>query len=120
MLLTPRDVHTFLGYSFHFGQYWQYKSSERGTIWSSRQRLSISTLGQYKPLGLILSTLCDTTANGHAHAGADAGGSGGRRLRSAKRLRGLQQGPPGTRGMGRASHRALGQRHSCTHNPEAQ
>ena len=82
VLLTPHDVHSFLGYSYHFGQYWQYKSSERGTVWSSSSRLSATTLRGYKPLGFVLSTLCEASGGagnnpgGNNPGGSRAGGGG--------------------------------------------
>ena len=59
-VLTPSHAHLLMGFSFHFGQYWQYKSAQRQTSWTSQHPLSIDVLTHgYAPLGWALSALCE-------------------------------------------------------------
>ena len=72
MVLTPKDVHSFLGYSFHFGQYWQYRAaSDSGTTWTTAFPIARASLGRYKPLGLVTSKLCEERSDGES--GGDEG-----------------------------------------------
>ena len=75
---ATRATRSFLGYSFHFGQYWQYKSSAQSTTWSTWQPLSMPSLRQYRPLGFLLSVLCDSAADTRAAAIEEAVAGGGR------------------------------------------
>ena len=44
VLLTPSTAHVLLGFSFHFGQYWQYRASNRDTTWSTAAPISLGAL----------------------------------------------------------------------------
>lgn len=58
-VLLPAQLHVSHGYSFSWGQYWQYRSSRRQSIVTTRQPISVAAMDSYQPWGLALHALCD-------------------------------------------------------------
>ena len=71
VLLGPNAVHSFLGFSFQFGQYWQFKSSTRPTTWVTGSTPSIDSLRTYKPFGLVIDYLCTQEEGGGSDDGSN-------------------------------------------------
>jgi hypothetical protein len=65
MVLTPRQIHVLHGYSFAFGQYWQYKSSRaRTSRLTTLHSVSVTTATAYPPFALAAAALCDAPDEG--------------------------------------------------------
>ena len=65
MVLTPRQIHVLHGYSFAFGQYWQYKSARaRTSRLTTLHSVSVTTATAYPPFALAAAALCDAPDEG--------------------------------------------------------
>ena len=60
MVLMPDSVHLLQGYSFHYAQYWQYKSSTGSAVLTTHRPVSLDALRSYVPFGVVLENLCET------------------------------------------------------------
>ena len=65
-------------------RYWQYKSGTRGAVATTRQPVSLDALHSYKPFGLIIAALCESSAPDQLVCSAET---------AARRLEPWQQSP---------------------------